>query len=1208
MDAVTAFSLASSIISVVDVSVKLMKKCREIYEEGSTRLNRETEEIARYLSSENATLEESMTKALQSQLQIDREITELSTKVSETAQNLLKELERLKTGSKRKVFATARKLAKTTFKGEYLKETQKKLDKYREVLEFKILQRLDFRSLKLREDFQELDDRVQRLAISLNDGHNSLERIVVSESQMSKDSIIQFLKDRDKDREAATVHNQQLRKLRKSLWFPEIAFRQEDISEAHPGTCEWLLQDDLRYLATEASPREMQHEFSQVDTEEWALDPNLEEELFESRIRFLEWLVNGNDMFWFTGKAGSGKSTLMKNLASHRKTEDYLKKWAGDADLLTPSPSFYFLELGSSSLQKNLRGFLRSLLWQLTSQRPDLTSTILPQSGYENDADNMENDFQAMNIWTEARLRTALKQLLAKKPQHLFFCIFIDGIDEIEDNANDRKHFLEVLNDLKTAPGVKLCIASRPEQRLRVAFGTSPQIRLQDVNQKDILQATQDELSSSLKSTFPGQENEIRHLILAIALKAQGVFLWASIMVKEIHTGVQSADSLDMLHNRLKTLPSALEDLYTRMIEWLDPHYRSEMETYLQVLLARRSRIRITLLHFTLLNPEVKLHLRSRDWKYFKSQEFVNLCQKTEIRIHVCCVGLVEIAKEAKGADMSINIGIQGYQVSDEVTMRRQASGIRTVQFIHRSVQEWMVAHSDKILRGSNWILRGYIDLFDCGCDYLSLLPEFNEGENVQSSPLGVAEVFVDIMITASTTDAISGHSIAEMVGKAEQIIHDVNQRTKRIVLRRWRTGYSFSMSNMLFSNETFFRDHLELAAIFALYNTVSSSIELDRDSRESGRNLNQALISSLNGLDTLALIDRKNMQVQTRIVRFITELLCRGADPTCSVVATCNGWSFEMSLWACFVRIISGFNYAHVVREVDDVLGDVVDPESFSKAIESATIAFVAAGAECENQCFLYAIIVKTPDDAVVRAPYMMFHESTLAYLKRMIDLVESYDDDTATSAFDTTYLSGICSSLGELNVLSPGKWRATSRLPIRMNSSGPVKLAFGPQRSMRQYLFMNRGKFGSDLLDTHPKPFPTGALYSCPPFDMYSDIMEQLGEAINVPSCELTWLNAIRMSWGSPAGVHFIWPKAQVAGSVELPNGLTNLTARIKYHPKLGIKGHVTPNRVEELYNSDLLSEGEEPIGLASSFLSSNSDTSDTSSTDEFEDHRLP
>ncbi|KAI9682983.1 MAG: hypothetical protein M1822_006176 [Bathelium mastoideum] len=1170
MDAVTAFSLASSVISVVDVSFKLMKKCREIYEEGTTRLNRETEEIARYLSSENITLEKSMTKALQPQLQVDREITEFSTKVSETAQNLLKELERLKTGSKRKVFATARKLAKTTFKGEYLKETQKKLDKYRE----------------LREDFQELDDRVQRLAISLNDGHNSLERIIVSESQMSKDSIIQFLKDRDKDREAATVHNQQLRKLRKSLWFPEIAFRQEDISEAHPGTCEWLLQDDLRYLATEASPREMQHEFSQVDTEEWALDPNLEEELFESRIRFLEWLVNGNDMFWFTGKAGSGKSTLMKNLASHRKTEDYLKKWAGDADLLTPSPSFYFLELGSSSLQKNLRGFLRSLLWQLTSQRPDLTSTILPQSGYESDADNMENDFQATNIWTEARLRTALKQLLAKKPQRLFFCIFIDGIDEIEDNANDLKHFLEVLNDLKTAPGVKLCIASRPEQRLRVAFGTSPQIRLQDVNQKDILQATQDELSSSLKSTFPGQENETRHLILAIALKAQGVFLWASIVVKEIHTGVQSADSLDMLHDRLKTLPSALEDLYTRMIEWLDPHYRSEMETYLQILLARRSRIRITLLHFTLLNPEVKLHLRSRDWKYFKSQEFVNLCQKTEIRIHVCCVGLVEIAKEAKGADTSINIGLQGYQVSDEVTMRRQASGIRTVQFIHRNVQEWMVAHSDKILRGSNWILRGYIDLFDCGCDYLSLLPEFNEGENVQSSPLGVAEVFVDIMTTASTIDAISGRSIAEMVGKAEQIIHDVNQRTKRRVLRRWRTGYSFSMSNMLFSNETFFRDHLELAAIFGLYNTVSSSIELDRDSRESGRNLNQALISSLNGLDTLALIDRKNMQVQTRIVRFITELLCRGADPTCSVTATCNGWSFEMSLWACFIRIISGFNYAHIVREVDDVLGDVVDPKSFNKAIESATIAFVAAGAERESQCFLYAIIVKTPDDAVVRAPYTMFQESTLAYLKRMIDLVESYDDDTATNS----------------------KWRATSRLSIRINSAGPVKLAFGPQKSIRQYLFMNRGKFGSDLLETHPKPFPTGALYSCPPFDMYSDIMEQLGEAINVPSCELTWLNAIRMSWGSPAGVHFVWPKAQVTGSVELPNGITNLTARIKYHPKLGIKGHGTPNRVEELYNSDLLSEGEELIGSASSFLSSNSDTSDTSSPDEFEDLRSP
>src|SRR5690242_20844525 len=80
--------------------------------------------------------------------------------------------------------------------------------------------------------------------------------------------------------------------------------------------------------------------------------------------RFREWLrtnsfegwmrskttknVNGNinNLYWIIGKAGSGKSTLMKHIFKHPKTEQRLSHWKGTNQLLQVG---YFFERGHSS-------------------------------------------------------------------------------------------------------------------------------------------------------------------------------------------------------------------------------------------------------------------------------------------------------------------------------------------------------------------------------------------------------------------------------------------------------------------------------------------------------------------------------------------------------------------------------------------------------------------------------------------------------------------------------------------------------------------------------------------------------------------------------------------------------------------------------------------------------------------------------------------
>lgn len=91
---------------------------------------------------------------------------------------------------------------------------------------------------------------------------------------------------------------------------------------------------------------------------------------------FQTWLREDSGCYWIEGKAGSGKSTLMKFISTHPKTQELLRDWAGKSELITGS---YFFWLAGTSLQKNQEGLLRSLLHTILSKRRDLISRVFPK-------------------------------------------------------------------------------------------------------------------------------------------------------------------------------------------------------------------------------------------------------------------------------------------------------------------------------------------------------------------------------------------------------------------------------------------------------------------------------------------------------------------------------------------------------------------------------------------------------------------------------------------------------------------------------------------------------------------------------------------------------------------------------------------------------------------------------------------------------------
>lgn len=118
------------------------------------------------------------------------------------------------------------------------------------------------------------------------------------------------------------------------LSFSEMHQRQESIHDSFEGTFQWIYYP----------PRTVDRPWDSFST----------------------WLTEGRGIYWITGKAGSGKSTLMRMLHGNKRTIDLLQSWSRGSPLITAS--FFFWNSGSK-MQMSQDGLLRSVLQQIIEQR-----------------------------------------------------------------------------------------------------------------------------------------------------------------------------------------------------------------------------------------------------------------------------------------------------------------------------------------------------------------------------------------------------------------------------------------------------------------------------------------------------------------------------------------------------------------------------------------------------------------------------------------------------------------------------------------------------------------------------------------------------------------------------------------------------------------------------------------------------------------------
>lgn len=377
------------------------------------------------------------------------------------------------------------------------------------------------------EVIERLDSRNRDLDIFRDQTFDELRLELLKEIRVNKTTLSQTVVELAENARRTDEYH----KLLESLLYDEIIQRFSDIEEAHTRTFRWMFRDD-------------------------------------GSTSFPLWLESTSDLFWMTGLAGSGKSTLMKYIVENRDTRFRLVRWAGKKKLIIGS--FYFWNQGTR-MQKSLLGLMQSLLFQIARSDDQLARTLCQHRSHEPEP------------WSLQELREVFRRFSEMETSSTF-CFFIDGLDEYDGDEEDIITFVKTL---AASPSIKICVSSRPWNRFRQAFGASNHIlTLEELTRTDIMKYVESELTESEAfQRSVALDPRCRSIAKQVAERAQGVFLWVYLVVRNLKRDLQSEESFEHLQRRVDELPPTLSQWFQKIFERIDPIYRMETARLLLITL-----------------------------------------------------------------------------------------------------------------------------------------------------------------------------------------------------------------------------------------------------------------------------------------------------------------------------------------------------------------------------------------------------------------------------------------------------------------------------------------------------------------------------------------------------------------------------------------------------------------------------------------------
>ncbi|RDW57467.1 hypothetical protein BP6252_13805 [Coleophoma cylindrospora] len=679
MDPLTALGLAANIAQVIDLGAKLISTTKEIADAGKSLSVGHLSNITSDLIDLNATLARQIkrdtTEGVES-TEEQKSLLDLAEECNKVASEFIRALEDVtQSGDKKSRWGNVRSALRTVWNKDRFELVARQLGEYRGQLALRVL-------LLLNASQRQQDDNIALLhegnkeiieVISINcgvlqsaidgiyEGEQARQQRDYAESERRHaETIAAILTTRDGNSTAITGphyapdnsrHVSRLTGMRTTTTYRQSASDGALRSEDPPNfkTTEFTgftktILDALHFRMINARCSAVlkahRHSF------QWIYhDPEARDKPWDN---FSEWLKFGRGCYWINGKAGSGKSTLMKFLQEDQRTAGALRAWLGQSELVFGS--FFFWYAGTA-LQKSQAGLLRSLLHDVLRRRPELVPVLFPDVCRSILANQLHDSLDLSYI----ELKKAFTTFVSSVPAGLKVFFLIDGIDEYEGDHNE---ISELISQATTSDSVKILISSRPIPACVQAFSACPTLRLQDLTRKDVEAYVQDRLGRNplMQKLEIADKGATSQLIENITSKASGVLLWVVLVVRSLLNGLQDYDTTPDLLQKVDELPPDLERLYDHMIGSMSPQHRRQGSKMLQLVLRSTEThddYPMTLLQLSFAEDEdynkaieariSALSIQEEDWR----------CESTEGRMRSRCCGLIEVQSNSISSDLN---------------------------------------------------------------------------------------------------------------------------------------------------------------------------------------------------------------------------------------------------------------------------------------------------------------------------------------------------------------------------------------------------------------------------------------------------------------------------------------------------------------------------------------------------------------------------
>ncbi len=295
---------------------------------------------------------------------------------------------------------------------------------------------------------------------------------------------------------------------------------------------------------------------------------------------------------------------------------------------------------------KVTRRALPFLLHDVLKERPELIPDVMPELWKDARAAPWQSQ-EGLRI-LEKEIRAAFARLMKQTTLYAkhCFCFFIDGLDEYQETAQtDLKEMANLLNGwTATAPQhVKLCVSSREYNVIMNAFSAEQRLRLHDLTWFDMEVYAHDKLGD-ISDQFAKQK-----LVTAILDKAQGIFLWVALVVKdmrnEMENGADSAATMELV----RSLPEELDRLFEHILKSLNQSDRRKAYQTLAILsLAKKWRLSVSLFAYSFLDKyDADTTFAERDGFVQAANAGMTAEERIELgrkRVNGWCKGLVDPA------------------------------------------------------------------------------------------------------------------------------------------------------------------------------------------------------------------------------------------------------------------------------------------------------------------------------------------------------------------------------------------------------------------------------------------------------------------------------------------------------------------------------------------------------------------------------------